>query len=113
MIHEIQVKDRMIDILFNRDIVQNGIEADELFIHFDYEWNNLDRIEVVFANGSILKRVIAQNGEIILFPYEVLTSEGKLYITLLGYKDNKVRVITQKMEEPFRVVPSGVDQSYL
>lgn len=108
MNHEISIIERVISIDYGETIVQNGVKSDKLTIIFDNEWKSLDSIVVVFENGDeVIKVAIVDDTNTVDVPWEVLQDIGDLYVTVVGYVGDEMRVVTEKMVEPFKVVPSG------
>lgn len=111
MNHEVTIFDRCVYVSDRPEIIQNGVNADTLIIKPDNEWNDLDEILVIFSNkDKHIRLTITNFTDEITIPWEVLTENGKMYITVVGYKDQIVRVITKKMDQPFLVNVSGAGE---
>lgn len=112
MLHNIVINNRKV-YLKNPRFVQGGINADEIVIFPDEEWEECDTILVTFDNTSIdapityLLPGIKQN---MLVPKSALEQPGDLYISFTGYVGEEKRLTTQKMTHVYcgKVVTSGV-----
>lgn len=112
MLHNIVINNRKV-YLKNPRFVQGGINADEIVVFPDEEWEECDTILVTFDNTSIdapityLLPGIKQN---MLVPKSALEQPGDLYISFTGYVGEEKRLTTQKMTHVYcgKVVASGV-----
>lgn len=112
MLHNIVIKDRKV-YLKNPRFVQGGINADEIIIFPDEEWDECDTILVTFDNKSMDKPatyLLPGSKKSMLVPKSALAEAGDLYISFTGYVGEEKRLTTQKMSHVHcgKVVASGV-----
>lgn len=112
MLHNIVIKDRKV-YLKNPRFVQGGINADEIIIFPDEEWEECDTILVTFDNESMDKPatyLLPGSKKSMLVPKSALAEAGDLYISFTGYVGEEKRLTTQKMSHVHcgKVVASGV-----
>lgn len=112
MLHNIVINNRKV-YLKNPRFVQGGINADEIVIFPDEEWEECDTILVTFDNKSMDKPVtylLPGSKKSMLVPKSALAEAGDLYISFTGYVGEEKRITTQHMSHVYcgKVVASGV-----
>lgn len=112
MLHNIVIKDRKV-YLKNPRFIQGGINADEIIIFPDEEWDECDTILVTFDNKSMDKPVtylLPGSKKSMLVPKSALAEAGDLYISFTGYVGTEKRITTESMTHVYcaRVVKSGI-----
>lgn len=91
--------------------VQGGINADEIIVSSDEEWNECDKILAAFSNTNVAETAVLLYpgiGQPLTVPKSVLGEIGDLYISFTGYVDGEARLTTEIMSSPCNVVESGV-----
>ena len=106
--HDIRIEDRKIFYARNDRTVQHCVAGDSLRIAWDSEWGYMTSVAAIFVNAADGERktMDASGGECVI-PWEVLQTEGRVFVTLIGYINTEKRIVTQKMERPFLVNESG------
>ena len=112
MLHNIVINNRKV-YLKNPRFVQGGINADEIVVFPDEEWEECDTILVTFDNKSIdapITYLLPGIKQSMLVPKSALEQPGDLYISFTGYVREEKRLTTQKMTHVYcgKVVTSGV-----
>ena len=112
MLHNIVIKQRKL-YLKNNHFVQGGINADEICVFADEEWNECTTILVSFKNTSIEKPetyLYPGLGKTLLIPKSVLSEPGFLYFSFTGYVGEEKRLTTELMSDVRcgKVIPAGV-----
>lgn len=112
MLHNIVINNRKV-YLKNPRFVQGGINADEIVVFPDEEWEECDTILVTFDNTSIdapITYLLPGIKQSMLVPKSALEKSGDLYISFTGYVGEEKRLTTQKMTHVYcgKVVKSGV-----
>lgn len=112
MLHNIVIKDRKV-YLKNPRFVQGGINADEIVVFPDEEWESCDTILVTFDNKSTdapITYLMPGIKQSMLVPKSALKEPGDLYISFTGYVGEEKRITTQRMSHVYcgKVVASGV-----
>lgn len=108
-IHDVRIIERKITYHRNDRWVQNCVHGDVLRVAWDSEWNYMTDIVAIFVNAADGQRsnpVDISSGQCEI-PYNVLMTEGRLFVTIIGYIGMQQRIITQKMERPFLINESG------
>ena len=98
MLHNVVIKQRKV-YLKNRDFVQGGINADEISVFPDLEWEDCDTILVNFENENVEKTEtrLVQPGTPLLIPKSMLEKAGLLYFSFTGYVGDTKRITTEHM----------------
>ena len=74
---------------------------------FDDEWIGTE-IHVIFSNGETPEKEIILGDTLeCVVPWEVLETEGDLYISAVGLLDGDIRISTKLMDNPITVYPHG------
>lgn len=112
MLHNIVINNRKV-YLKNPRFVQGGINADEIVVFPDEEWEECDTILVTFDNKSMeapITYLLPGTKSSMLVPKLALEKSGDLYISFTGYVGEEKRLTTQKMSHVHcgKVVTSGV-----
>ena len=111
MLHNVVIKQRKV-YLKNRDFVQGGINADEINLTVDPEWEICDTILVTFKNENVEDTVtyLIAPGTPLLIPSSVLSEPGLLYFSFTGYVGQEKRLTTEKPSHVYcgKVYPAGV-----
>lgn len=108
MLHRIKVRSRNITIVSGPEIVVDGIMSDRIEVDLDAEWSSYDSVKVIFTAGiDDADPIEIEWVDDMLIPWEKLTSESELYISVCGYIDGTQRAITKLMSTPFTVVQRG------
>ena len=107
--HDVRIIDRQIVYAKNDKNVQHCVNGDILRkTSWDAEWDYMTDIVAIFVNAAdgVRKTMDFTSGSCTI-PWEVLQTEGRMYVTIIGYIDTNTRVVTQKMARPFLVSESG------
>ena len=111
MLHNIVIKQRKV-YLYNNRFVQGGINADEINLTVDPEWEICDTILVTFKNDNVEDTVtyLITPGTPLLIPSSVLSEPGLLYFSFTGYVGEEQRLTTEKLSHVYcgKVYPAGV-----
>ena len=111
MLHNIVIKQRKV-YLYNNRFVQGGINADEINLSVDPEWEICDTILVTFKNDNVKDTVtyLITPGTPLLIPSSVLSEPGLLYFSFTGYVGEEQRLTTEKLSHVYcgKVYPAGV-----
>ena len=111
MLHNIVIKQRKV-YLYNNRFVQGGINADEINLTVDPEWEICDTILVTFKNDNVEDTVtyLITPGTPLLIPSSVLSEPGLLYFSFTGYAGEEQRLTTEKLSHVYcgKVYPAGV-----
>lgn len=111
MLHNIVIKQRKV-YLYNNRFVQGGINADEINLSVDPEWEICDTILVTFKNDNVEGTVtyLITPGTPLLIPSSVLSEPGLLYFSFTGYVGEEQRLTTEKLSHVYcgKVYPAGV-----
>lgn len=112
LVHEAVVRDRAITCE-ERDVVQHGINSDAVSLSLDGEWDQFERITLVMTNEG-RSTPYTYSGEPIHIPADFMETPGSdIHLSVVGRIGQDVRVVTQRMAMPLRVVESGrVDGIY-
>lgn len=108
-IHDVRIVDRKITYPRNDRWVQNCVNGDILRVAWDSEWNYMTDVVAIFVNAADGERsnpIPLTSGQCPI-PANVLLTQGRLFVTIIGYQGEDQRLITQKMERPFLVNESG------
>lgn len=117
MIHTITVQSRRIRKVDPKRFVQHGISADELVLNLDAEWSEVDRILITLQNEAMAgPDAIAflewdnVTKTPVTIPKIVLSEVGPLDISIIGYGDDIIRVVTEALTDAAmpQVVLSGL-----
>lgn len=108
-IHDVRIVDRKITYPRNDRWVQNCVRGDVLRVAWDSEWDYMTDVVAIFVNAADGERSnpIEITGGQCEIPANVLLTEGRLFVTIIGYLGLEQRIITQKMERPFLINESG------
>lgn len=112
MLHNIVITNRKV-YLKNPRFVQGGINADEIVVFSDEEWNECDTILVTFNNECAeqpITYLLPGLKKTMIVPKLALKEVGDLYISFTGYVGNEKRLTTEKMSHVYcaHVVSSGI-----
>lgn len=107
-VHNIRIVERLITYPRNDRMVQHCVRGDTLRISWDAEWDYMTNVVAIFVNAAdgVRKTMDATSGECAI-PWEVMQTEGRIYLLVIGYQGMEQRLVTQKMERPFTCNPSG------
>lgn len=89
-----------------RTVVQHGVNADAVVLDLDDEWSGLARVTLVMSKGG-LSTARTWEGEPLAIPWDLMEEPGPLHLTVVGRTGADVRVVTERMQAPPHVVPSG------
>ena len=108
-IHDVRIIDRKISCPRNDRWVQSCIKGDSMKITWDAEWDELNDVYAVFVNAAdgVRSNAIQIVDGACPVPSSVLQTNGRLFMTVIGYTSEGKRIVTQKMERPFLVNESG------
>lgn len=108
-IHDVRIVDRKITYPRNDRWVQHCVRGDVLRVAWDSEWDYMTDVVAVFVNAADGERSnpIEITGGQCEIPANVLLTEGRLFVTIIGYLGLEQRIVTQKMERPFLINESG------
>lgn len=108
MLHRIKVRSRNITIVSGPEIVVDGIMSDTIEVDLDAEWSSYDSVKVIFTSDMDDDDPIELEwADSLLIPWEKLTTESQLYVSICGHIDGTQRAITKLMSTPFSVVQRG------
>lgn len=111
MIYEVSVSKKTISRVTKEDLVRGNVEVDVLKVTFDAEWDGMESIQCVFANGACKVRMDVIDGQCEI-PWEVYDETGSVSLAFLGY-DNEgedARIVTRAMltQNYYSVVDHGI-----
>ena len=109
MLHTITITGRRISGINPNRFVQNGINADEVTLSVDDEWYDLDQIIITLQNSAITEPVsLIWYKEPVVVPATLLAEIGTITVSVAGYRDGMMRVLTEKMTSGLgQVIQSG------
>lgn len=108
-VHDVRIVDRKITYPRNDRWVQNCVRSDVLRVAWDSEWDYMTDVVAIFVNAADGERsnpIPITSGQCEI-PANVLLTNGRLFVTIIGYLGMDQRLITQKMERPFLINESG------
>lgn len=105
LVHVATVRGRRVSV-WPRPIVQHGVNSDAVALDLDDEWADLARVTLVMSKGG-LSTATTWEGEPIAIPWDLMEEPGPLHLTVVGRSGSDVRVVTERMQAPPHVVPSG------
>lgn len=110
MLHTITVSSRRISGINPNRFVQNGVNADEVTLSLDDEWYDLDQIVITMKNSAIEDSVsLIWSYEPVVIPPSLLSEIGSITVSIAGYRDKIVRVLTEKMTSGLgQVIEAGL-----
>ena len=111
MIYEVTVAKKTISRVNKDDFVRGNVKVDRLKAAFDAEWDGMETIQCVFANGAMKVRADLVDGECDI-PWEVYDELGTVSLTFLGYDNESEdeRIVTRAMapHNHYVVVDHGI-----
>lgn len=110
MLHTITVSSRRISGINPNRFVQNGVNADEVTLSLDDEWYDLDQIVITMKNSAIEDPIsLIWSYEPVVIPPSILSEIGSITVSIAGYRDKIVRVLTEKMTSGLgQVIEAGL-----
>lgn len=110
MLHTITVSSRRISGINPNRFVQNGVNADEVTLSLDDEWYDLDQIVITMKNSVIEDPIsLIWSYEPVVIPPSILSEIGSITVSIAGYRDKIVRVLTEKMTSGLgQVIEAGL-----
>lgn len=110
MLHTITVSSRRISGINPNRFVQNGVNADEVTLSLDDEWYDLDQIVITMKNSAIEDPIsLVWSYEPVVIPPSILSEIGSITVSIAGYRDKIVRVLTEKMTSGLgQVIEAGL-----
>lgn len=106
MNHTITVQSRRIRKIDPKRFVQHGISADEISLNLDSEWGEVDRILITLQNealdGPESIAFLEWDNETknpVTVPKTLLSEVGALDISIIGYGDDIIRLVTEALSE--------------
>lgn len=111
MIHRVAVKDRRVCSVIPRAFVQGGKNSDTLEIMADPEWLKCDSILVELKKAGQETFRALYTDEPFYVPERFMDNPGEMYIGLIGYVGDEIRLTTTFMSVTVAavVIPTGVD----
>lgn len=102
------VVDRTTAFLGDNRAVEHCVRGDTVEVEFDTEWNEVsDKVAVFVNRADGTRKTIPIKDDPITIPWEVLRTDGEMYVTFIGYigdiTENGIRLVTKLMEKPFTV----------
>lgn len=102
------VVDRTTAFIGDNRAVEHCVRGDTIEVEFDTEWNDVENKVAVFVNRADgTRKTVVVRDEPIVIPWEVLRTDGEMYVTFIGYigdlTDNGIRLVTKLMDKPFTV----------
>lgn len=112
LLHTVEIKNRRVNVS-PLEIVQGGINSDEIVVVADEEWQKCDQILATFHNESVqnpVTLVYSGIGSALNIPKAVMSEPGTMRISFTGYQNGRARIVTeiQGVRDAFQVVESGV-----
>ena len=111
MLHNIVIKQRKV-YLPNKNFTQGCINADEIAVFPDLEWEDCDTLLVTMKNENVdnTETYLVNPGEPLLIPKSILAEPGLLYFSFTGYVGEEKRITTEAMTHVYagRVHKAGV-----
>lgn len=109
MLHKIKVRSRVISIVSAPAIVVDGVDSDTMLVDLDSEWLAYDTVKVIYSAGLDDDQPVEVEWSegAHLIPWEKLTGEAPLYVSVCGYVNGTQRAVTALMDPPMRVVARG------
>lgn len=78
--------------------VANSVNAYQLVITYDSEWNDVDRKIITFSSGNGTNIAVEDQGEGVIIPWEVLRFQGpcagEVYVGAIGYQGTVAKITT-------------------
>lgn len=105
LVHLATVRGRRVSVE-PRAIVQHGVNSDAVALDLDAEWDDLARVTLVMSKGGV-STASTWEGDPIAVPWDLMEEPGPLHLTVVGRSGSDVRVVTERMQAPPHVVPSG------
>lgn len=102
------VVDRTTAFIGDNRAVEHCVRGDTIEVDFDTEWNDVENKVAVFVNRADgTRKTVVVRDEPIVIPWEVLRTDGEMYVTFIGYigdlTENGIRLVTKLMDKPFTV----------
>lgn len=102
------VVDRTTAFIGDNRAVEHCVRGDTIEVEFDTEWNDVENKVAVFVNRADgTRKTVVVRDEPIVIPWEVLRTDGEMYVTFIGYigdlTENGIRLVTKLMDKPFTV----------
>lgn len=102
------VVDRTTAFIGDNRAVEHCVRGDTVEVEFDTEWNEVsDKVAVFVNRADGTRKTIPIKDDPIIIPWEVLRTDGEMYVTFIGYigdiSENGIRLVTKLMEKPFTV----------
>lgn len=102
------VVDRTTAFIGDNRAVEHCVRGDTIEVEFDTEWNDVENKVAVFVNRADgTRKTVVMRDEPIVIPWEVLRTDGEMYVTFIGYigdlTENGIRLVTKLMDKPFTV----------
>ncbi len=102
------VVDRTTAFMGDNRAVEHCVRGDTIEVEFDTEWNDVENKVAVFVNRADgTRKTVVVRDEPIVIPWEVLRTDGEMYVTFIGYigdlTENGIRLVTKLMDKPFTV----------
>lgn len=102
------VVDRTTAFIGDNRAVEHCVRGDTVEVEFDTEWNDVENKVAVFVNRADgTRKTVVVRDEPIVIPWEVLRTDGEMYVTFIGYigdlTENGIRLVTKLMDKPFTV----------
>lgn len=105
IVHTARVRGRHI-AWDRREVVQHGLNSDEVRLDLDAEWGACDRVQAVLAGAGGPVRVLAEGGRFGI-PSALMERPGAIRMCLMGHAGDSVRIVTAREAAPLAVVESG------
>lgn len=86
-------------------MVAENIGTDTLVVTLDSEWDDMDRVVVLFEAEDTYAVEYDSSG--VPVPYQVLHDTAEMRVSLCGYVGDEKRLVTERMERPYTVVVNG------
>lgn len=102
------VVDRTTAFIGDNRAVEHCVRGDTIEVEFDTEWNDVENKVAVFVNRADgTRKTVVVRDEPIVIPWEVLRTDGEMYVTFIGYigdlTESGIRLVTKLMDKPFTV----------
>lgn len=104
---DLQIRVRKQVLTCRQTVIAGSVNFVKAKFMFDDEWLGTE-IHIIFSNGDIPEKEIVLDDTLeCVVPWEVLETEGDLYVSAVGLLDGDVRISTKLMDNPITVYPHG------
>lgn len=103
MKYQIAVVDRSTVFRNDSRAVAHCVRGDTIEVEFDTEWNEVDHLVANFVNRADGERktIDMTSTRTVEIPWEVMRTQGEMYVTFIGWVGDERRYVTKLMDNPF------------